>query len=260
MKNSRSSNGLLLVVIILLLVNIGLSVVNFFRQNNHNEICKTVTSSEISEISKPVEVKSVPAPIEIHKPTIVEYIVKDGDCLSCIAPNNWQEIASINYLKNADLIHPGQKLKIPTGIKLQPRKIRITYASDGSPYCRIGADPVNPHREVTSVEQEYRLQKDEFVTTVSGSGMITKCTLHAGEIVVTEEVISEHGKVERVATWVKKCGNPILSNLVVETVQPIQSKSQLNAPIKVEVESDKPIILGIYENPNAQKASLKESQ
>jgi len=51
------------------------------------------------------------------KSTMKSYTVKSGDTLSAIAKRysvEWKTIATYNNIKNPNLIHPGQVLKIPT--------------------------------------------------------------------------------------------------------------------------------------------------
>jgi LysM repeat protein len=53
---------------------------------------------------------------QVTPSTNQEYVVKPGDSLSKIGRNlgvNWKEIATLNNIKNVNLIRVGQKLKIP---------------------------------------------------------------------------------------------------------------------------------------------------
>jgi LysM repeat protein len=53
---------------------------------------------------------------QVDPSTNQEYVVKPGDSLSKIGRNlgvNWKEIATLNNIKNVNLIRVGQKLKIP---------------------------------------------------------------------------------------------------------------------------------------------------
>ena len=50
------------------------------------------------------------------KPSGTTYTVKAGDTLSAIGKRfgvNWKDIASLNNIKNPNLIYPGQVFKIP---------------------------------------------------------------------------------------------------------------------------------------------------
>lgn len=47
--------------------------------------------------------------------SVTTYTVQSGDCLSTIATmynTTWQNLANINGITNADLIYPGQVLKV----------------------------------------------------------------------------------------------------------------------------------------------------
>ena len=69
--------------------------------------------------------KPKPAPKPAPKPKPGTYTVKSGDTLSGIAARfgtSWQELQRINGLANANLIFPGQVLKLPGGGKPAPKK------------------------------------------------------------------------------------------------------------------------------------------
>ena len=71
--------------------------------------------------------KPAPAPKPAAKPGT--YTVKSGDTLSGIASRfgtSWQELQRINGLANANLIFPGQVLKLPGGGKPAPAKRTYT--------------------------------------------------------------------------------------------------------------------------------------
>ncbi len=271
MRNERTSNGLILVLIIFVLINIGLSVWNIFRQN---EVSDFVASSQASKQPVAVADDSVKSPhvfnfsVEAVKPTTPEagYVVKNGDWLSTIAQKyqgvSWQEIAELNDIQNPDLIYPGQKLKIPANAILLPaNKTHVAHNGHAS-YCKIGADPVNPHRKLSALEHEHRLENDVLVTMGTGSSKTVKCKLHAGEIVVTEDFPAENGEIERVATWVRKCGNPILNDFVVTTIKPTKQPVEHEAVLEEKVGPilKGPIMGSIYENPNRRKTVEKENQ
>lgn len=81
-------------------------------------------SSKPSPAPKP---KPAPAPKPAPKPGT--YTVKSGDTLSGIAAahgTSWQELQRINGLANANLIFPGQVLKLPGGGKPAPAKRTYT--------------------------------------------------------------------------------------------------------------------------------------
>ena len=57
-----------------------------------------------------------PEPVAPAEPALREYTVKKGDTLSHIGKVfgvNWRDIASLNNVKNPDLIFPGQVFRIP---------------------------------------------------------------------------------------------------------------------------------------------------
>jgi hypothetical protein len=63
-----------------------------------------------------------------------EYVVKKGDTLSKIGKTlgvNWKEIATLNNIKNVNLIRVGQKLKIPgktqTTVSSTPKPVPTDY-------------------------------------------------------------------------------------------------------------------------------------
>ena len=65
---------------------------------------------------------TAPPPVPAATPAVKTYVVQKGDSLSKIAKheygnaNDWRKIFEANrdIIKNPDLIHPGQILKIPT--------------------------------------------------------------------------------------------------------------------------------------------------
>lgn len=271
MENKRTNNGLILVLIILVLINIGLGIWNMFKQN---EISDLIASSQASKQPVATVDESVKSPhvfnfsAEAVKSATSEigYIVKEGDWLSTIAQKyqgvSWQEIAELNAIQNPDLIYPGQKFKIPANAILLPVLAKKTHVPhNGSvSYCKIGADPVNPHRELSVLEHEHHLEHDVLVTMGTGSGKTVKCKLHAGEIVVIEDFPAENEEIERVATWVRKCGNPIFSNLIIATIKPTQPAEPTIIPQERGESIKGPIMGSMYENPNRQKTADKENQ
>ena len=76
--------------------------------------------------SKPAPApKPKPAPAPKPAPKPGTYVVKSGDTLSGIAAahgTSWQELQRINGLANANLIFPGQVLRLPGGGKPAPAK------------------------------------------------------------------------------------------------------------------------------------------
>lgn len=179
-------------------------------------------------------------------PTFYDYEVKNGDWLSCLSLDRWQDIASDNTLVNPHLIYPGQKLKIRSDIVLQhekicsskkraalvvsPKTVPVEGRTIGEtliPYCNIGADPVNPNRTVEPFEREVALSQDYFATMQTGSGKEVRCVLRQGEIVVADR----QGR----AAWIRACGNPILNNIfVADPISEIKSGPQEESPLNEE--------------------------
>jgi LysM repeat protein len=160
----------------------------------------------------------------------VLYVVARGDTLSCIAPNNWREVARQNGIKNPNLIFPGQKLQIPPETQLHGG-CKSKKESAAVQYCRIGADPVDPHRQLSAFEREYRFNDDILVTMGSGSGKTVTCVLKKGETVV----IDQNNRVQ----WVRKCGNPIVNQVIAPTTEPVRltpevKETATGTPIKKE--------------------------
>ena len=63
-----------------------------------------------------------------------EYVVKEGDWLSKIAPKyntTWEKLAETNKIANPDLIFPGQKLQVPDAVELTNLSI-YTAVQDGA--------------------------------------------------------------------------------------------------------------------------------
>ena len=216
MEKARLTNVLLLVTIVLLVVVLWM----LHGQSKNIEAFMNQQQTSLSTTQTPAILAEIPQAIA----TSATYIVSKGDQLSCVAPNNWKGVEQLNNIKNPDLIFPGQKLKLPPGTEVRggcaAKSVQFTT------YCRIGADPVNPNRNLIEGEFEYRLTEDAQVLMGTGSGKVVKCTLRAGETVVTKDFPIPNGEIERVATWVRKCGNPILSKLVVATTKPIQPREQ----------------------------------
>jgi hypothetical protein len=61
--------------------------------------------------SKKSEVAQV-TPVVLKSDSVLEYVVEEGDWLSTICPNDWQNVATKNDIKNPDLIYPGQRLEL----------------------------------------------------------------------------------------------------------------------------------------------------
>lgn len=87
---------------------------------------------------KPAPAKPAPKPAA---PKTGTYTVKSGDTLSGIASKygtSWQELQRINGLANANLIFPGQVLKLPGGGKPAPQK-RTYVVKSGDTLSGIAA-------------------------------------------------------------------------------------------------------------------------
>ncbi|MDO8572575.1 MAG: LysM peptidoglycan-binding domain-containing protein [bacterium] len=229
---------------LLLVVLIGIISVN--HNSNQNP---EITFAAEATTSTPV-VQEIPP--STNEPTYNEYVVKKGDILSILSAKKWETIAKDNDLQNPDLIYPGQKLKVRKDIKLQTAK--KVHATNMVSYCNIGADPVDLHRELSALEREYSLEDDVLVRMGTGSDKEVKCILKKDEVVVIDE--------NNEAKWVRKYGNPILNKIIVATVKPIQHQhiQATDEQRKQEVRTRGPIILGIYENPNARKISNVDNQ
>lgn len=220
-KNRGLTNVLLSLCVVIGLI--ALWMLNDIRQNL---LSQTSTQQNAVQSISPIVTPEPKEELKDSAPAV--YVVVRGDILSCIAPKNWREIAKLNALKNPDLIFPGQELKLLPGTEIRGGcKAKRVQLSPG--YCRIGADPVNPNRELAAFEHEHHLQGDVLAVMGTGSGKTVECTLRAGEIVVTEDFPTKNGDIERVATWVRKCGNPILNEVVVATIKPTQPEKQKEA-------------------------------
>lgn len=156
----------------------------------------------------------------------IEFTVARGDALSCLAPYNWREVAKRNGIKNPNLIFPGQKLQIPPGTQLHG-SCKPTKTSMAVHYCRIGADPVNPNRQLSALEREYRFNSDILVTMGSGSGKSVTCILKKDEAIVIDQ--------NNRAQWVRRCGNPILNQIVVPQEEPVTVTPKTAPETKEEV-------------------------
>ena len=85
--------------------------------------------------------KPKPAPAPKPAPRPGTYVVKAGDTLSGIASRfgtSWQELQRLNGLANANLIFPGQVLKLPGGGKPAPAK-RTYVVKSGDNLSSIAA-------------------------------------------------------------------------------------------------------------------------
>lgn len=73
--------------------------------------------AEAAPADPPAEEAPVEAePLVAAEPALREYTVVKGDTLSGIGKKfgvKWRDIATLNDVKNPDLIHPGQVFKIP---------------------------------------------------------------------------------------------------------------------------------------------------
>ena len=82
--------------------------------------------AEKPPVPQPTATIAVPAPEQV-------VIVKDGDWLIKRFGNNWQAVCNRNQLKNCNLIHPGQKLTLPTGVTeaavIQPAPPAMTISA-----------------------------------------------------------------------------------------------------------------------------------
>lgn len=77
-----------------------------------------VISEQEAAIAAPAAETTVIAP-----PSQTEYVVQKGDTLSKIGQKlgvNWKDIASLNQIKNVNLIRVGQKLKVPGKTQATP--------------------------------------------------------------------------------------------------------------------------------------------
>lgn len=94
----------------------------------------------------------------------------------------------------------------------------------GKYYCKIGADPVNPHRQVGPDEKVVALAEDVHAPLSSKSGHVCHGWLHAGEKVVVSKAT---GKL----LWVKRCGNDVLSDVYLASPpardEPVPSEGKL---------------------------------
>ena len=94
-----------------------------------SEAVKKKLWDEYSRLDPDMRSGDVVLSVDVGAGSEVFYTVKAGDSLSKIATQyqglTWQKIFEANrdQIKNPDLIHPGQKLRIPTALK---GRLRIT--------------------------------------------------------------------------------------------------------------------------------------
>lgn len=77
-------------------------------------------------------------------------------------------------------------------------------AQKNPPRCNIGADPVNPNRQLADDEETVVNPTDKTITMVDGHSRKVYCTLPMGAPVVVK-------KATGIAVWVWGCGNDLLT-------------------------------------------------
>jgi LysM repeat protein len=94
-----------------------------------------------------------------------EYIVKKGDTLSKIGKNfgiNWKDIATLNNIKNVNLILVGQKLKIPAKTE---STVTSTQQTTSNPEQSSTTNTVSTNQQTTSTAEQSSTTNEKYIKT-----------------------------------------------------------------------------------------------
>lgn len=102
-------------------------------------------------------------------------------------------------------------------------------AQKGRKYLNIGYNPVNPNRALAADEVEFILPRDVYVKTLDRNNRQSAGWLLAGERVIGVPTSNpEYYK----ATWIRRCGNPILNEDQIAIFIRVRRDSVAQQPTK----------------------------
>jgi hypothetical protein len=223
---------------------------------------------------------SVPESAIVEPAPAARYVVREGDVMTARFGKAAAAVCALNKIRNCDVIHPGQELLLPTGVKAGKYVVRAAR----NPSCiTLGVAPWNPEHQL-----ERTLEGINQLTTLTPvQKAVAKQKVMSGEKASKDELTGrtvfremlyqsresfakakhvydkpvctseEGGKVEVMDTYdlgdgtylaiPKRCGNPAVYVKPVEPVEPVLPPEPKEVTPPAEPETPKAVVTARYD-------------